>query len=842
MSAVGGLDPRPRRGFGSWAWILAGLLLTVAGYVLLRRTSPCESFHFATQLSGSDQRLAAWIPACPPDLGAARASIGWDFLFLAGYVILGTGILRRWWPLYQAPQLKRAERVVIAVPVAVGALDVVENVLILAGLGIEDGRFAYPSHLPLPITIATVAWTQGFIFAASVVTVVMALMLAFVRRNEAHRPSVHALHQAAEDAPPASEGLGVCCSGGGIRAAAFALGALDRLEAGGVMARARWLTAVSGGAYAATAWRLVRAADPARPAAADIIDWLQEPPRGSPHGRHRFLRNGPGGLGRPVFAAALYIGFNVVALGALVYAMAWPLGWVIGSNAVQPILRQLGDLPDRLDVPAELWLPGFLVAGAGALVLAASALPSWRVATWWRLAAVLGALGVVLLIFLVAAPVAMVAVGNWMRGGADAARASWIGFAALAGVGGTIWRLVSKPVVGQLRSRLPELGGVLLALAAVVWGGKVATDAAIGTGVFSSPVTWAVVSVAFVAVYALVGITQLSIHRIYRKRLRRTFGLARDGSGAISSPSEANQLTWAEMPDDAPELVLCCAQQRTGIAPGGLPAETFTISRREVRIGDDVVSTDRYLAVLPDELAVERYVSSWIATSGAAFASAMGRMSRGSTNALMAATNIDLGIWMPNPRVVTDPNTRFPRVRLGYLLKEILGWYDPADRYVFVADGGHWENLGLVELLRRRCRTILCLDASGDTVGAFTTLRQAVELAGLELPDVVVDIDLTGLDTIGAGSAALPGGLVASLTVTYRGTGEETFTGTIHYAKAQVASNLDIALRRYAKADRRFPNYSTGDQFLGDEQFRQLVELGRAAGNELVKLAAGDGS
>jgi hypothetical protein len=841
MSAVGGLDPRPRRGFGSWAWILVGLILGVVGNVLLARTRPCDSFHFAVQLAGSDQRLTEWIPACPPDLGEARASIGWDFLYIAGYVVLGAGILRRWWPLYQAPKLKSAERTVIALPVVVGALDVVENVLVLAGLGVEDGRFAYPSNLALPVTISTIAWTKWVFAAISVITVVMALMLAFVRRNEAHRPRVHETQPAAQAVPPTPGGLGVCCSGGGIRAAAFALGALDRLEAGGVMARARWLTAVSGGAYAATAWRLVQAADPTRPAATDVIEWLQEPPVGSPHGRHRFLRNGPGGLGRPVSAAILYIGFNVVVLGALVFALAWPLGWVIGSNAVQPVLRRLGDLPERIDVPAELWLPGLLVAGVGALVLAASALPSWRVATWWRAAALLGALGLVLLIFLVAVPVAMVAIGNWMHGGADAARASWIGLAALAGVGGSIWRLVSKPVIGQLRSRLPELGGVLLALAAIVWGGKVATDAAIGAGVFSSPVTWVVVVVVFVLIYALVGITKLSIHRIYRKRLRRTFGLGRDRSGALTSPSEANQLTWLDMPDDDPELVLCCAQQRTGIAPGGLPAETFTISKREVRIGDDVVPTDRYLAVLPADLAVERCVSSWMATSGAAFASAMGRMSRGSTNALMAATNIDLGIWLPNPRVVTDPNTTFPRVRLGYLLKEILGWYDPADRYVFVADGGHWENLGLVELLRRRCRTILCVDASGDTVGAFTTLRQAVELAGLELPDVVVDIDLTGLDRISAESAALPGGLVASLAVTYRGTGEETFTGTIHYAKAQVASNLDIALRRYAKADRRFPNYSTGDQFLRDEQFRQLVALGRAAGDELVKLAAADG-
>jgi hypothetical protein len=837
---VGGLDPRPGRGFGSWAWIAVGLILTVAGYVLLRRTSPCESFHFATQLSGSDQRLAEWIPSCPPDLGAARASIGWDFLFLAGYVILGTGILRRWWPLYQAPRLKEAERTVIALPIVVGALDVVENVLILAGLGIEDGRFAYPSNFSLPITIATVAWTQGFLFAAGVVTAVMALMLAFARRGERHRPAVQ--HSASAPTAPAPSGLGVCCSGGGIRAAAFSLGALDRLEAAGVMSRARWLTAVSGGAYAATAWRLVRAADPTRAAAADVIDWLQEPPRGSPHGRHRFLRNGPGGLGRPVFAAVLYIGFNVVVLGALVYALAWPLGWIVGSNAVQPVLRQLGDLPERLDVPAELWLPGLLVAGAGALVLAVSALPSWRVAAWWRLAALLGALGLLLTLVLVVVPVAMVAIGNWMRGGAEAARASWVGIAAVAGVAGTVWRLVRKPVVGQLESRLPKLGAVLLIVAAVVWGGAVATGAAIRSGPFRSPVVWAVVSVSFVLVYAFVGTTQISIHRIYRERLRRTFGLSRDRAGALFAPDDAHQLTWPEMPADEPELVLCCAQQRTGIAPGGLPAETFTISRREVRIGEDVVPTDRYLSVLPADLAVERHVSSWIATSGAAFASAMGRMSRGSTNALLAATNLDLGIWLPNPRLVRDPNTRFPRVRLGYLLKEILGWYDPADRYVFVADGGHCENLGLVELLRRRTRTIVCLDASGDTAGAFTTLRQAVELAGLELPDVVAGIDLTGLDTITAGPSALPGGLVASLAVTYRGAGEESYTGTIYYAKAQVASTLDIALRRYAKADRRFPDYSTGDQFLRDEQFRHLVELGRAAGDELVKLAVSDES
>jgi hypothetical protein len=195
----------------------------------------------------------------------------------------------------------------------------------------------------------------------------------------------------------------------------------------------------------------------------------------------------------------------------------------------------------------------------------------------------------------------------------------------------------------------------------------------------------------------------------------------------------------------------------------------------------------------------------------------------------MAALNIDLGVWLPNP-LLDVPGDRLPRVRFGYLLKEILGWYDDTDRYVFVADGGHWENLGLVELLRRRCGTIVCLDASGDTVGAFTTLRQAADLALLELPDVVARIDLDGLDTIRGASGTVAPSCVTTLTVHYVG----GTTGTIHYAKAQVATDLDIELRRYAAADRRFPNYSTGNQFLTRDQFGALVALGRASGERLV--------
>ena len=41
------------------------------------------------------------------------------------------------------------------------------------------------------------------------------------------------------------------------------------------------------------------------------------------------------------------------------------------------------------------------------------------------------------------------------------------------------------------------------------------------------------------------------------------------------------------------------------------------------------------------------------------------------------------------------------------LIQEALGWTTEDGRYVYLSDGGHFENLGLYEMIRRRCRLIL---------------------------------------------------------------------------------------------------------------------------------------
>ena len=79
-------------------------------------------------------------------------------------------------------------------------------------------------------------------------------------------------------------------------------------------------------------------------------------------------------------------------------------------------------------------------------------------------------------------------------------------------------------------------------------------------------------------------------------------------------------------------------------------------------------------------------------------------------------------------------------MHLGYLLKELFNRYHPdRDAFVYVADGGHRENLGLVELLRERPDVVFCVDASGDRPQSFQTLAEAIELARVELG---IDIDL----------------------------------------------------------------------------------------------------
>jgi hypothetical protein len=515
----------------------------------------------------------------------------------------------------------------------------------------------------------------------------------------------------------------------------------------------------------------------------------------------------------------------LVAGGAALVAWAtvvvtWPVGRLIGSWAI------LRDVDVTSFVLSERhWVPGVAILLLAAVLLAAS--PIW--ARSFKVAMAAAGLGVGLLVLLWGFPWAILEgrrvfevekILNPAAIGGTSATAALIGYAL-------------KAAIRPLQKALARLGGVLLAFIVFLFAGKVATDAAVGGGLFSGWQLWVGLAIGFGLFFALVDIQRLSLREVYRSRLQGAFTFRRTPDGQKVALPTDQQETWTDLPSD-PELIVCATVHHSGLVRRGTAADSFTISRTEVRQGTAGVPTAVYLDQLPRSTGHMKYVASWMAVTGAAFSSAMGIYSLGTTNALMAALNVDLGIWLPNVAKVAADYHSFPWIRLGYLVKEVFGIYDEQDDYVFVADGGQWENLGLVELLRRRCTTILCIDASNDEPGSYSTLRAAVALAADELDDDI-EVDLSGLD----GSSDLGGvgrSVVTRLpfTLVPKGREEEPPAGgVIYFAKLQLADDLPKHVRRFARIDPDFPSYSTANQLLDDQQFSYLVEAGRWAGEAL---------
>jgi hypothetical protein len=75
---------------------------------------------------------------------------------------------------------------------------------------------------------------------------------------------------------------------------------------------------------------------------------------------------------------------------------------------------------------------------------------------------------------------------------------------------------------------------------------------------------------------------------------------------------------------------------------------------------------------------------------------------------------VRLGWWLRNPRWKEIWTDKYSRLSLRELLSELLGMTTDDRSWVYLSDGGHFENLGIYELVRRRCRFIVASDAGGD--------------------------------------------------------------------------------------------------------------------------------
>ena len=256
-----------------------------------------------------------------------------------------------------------------------------------------------------------------------------------------------------------------------------------------------------------------------------------------------------------------------------------------------------------------------------------------------------------------------------------------------------------------------------------------------------------------------------------------------------------------------------------------------------------------------------------MAVSGAAASPNQGYNSSPSVAFLMALFNVRLGWWLGNPGKKGDVTYKYdgPGNAVVPFLAEMLGLTSDSNKYVYLSDGGHFENLGLYEMVRRRCRFIVVVDAGCDPDFAFEDLGNAVRKIEIDLG---VPIQFHGLDKLksrhsrfelGEARAFLhdlqervrlkddpqPPPYHAIGIVDYPAAdghktadGKVVEKGIILYIKpAYHGIENSAGIRSYAISNPSFPHDDTANQWFGESQMESYRALGFEITDDLLRKA-----
>lgn len=640
-------------------------------------------------------------------------------------------------------------------------------------------------------------------------------------------------------APPRpNDGLnavGLALSGGGIRSATFSLGVVQVLAARGLLKDVDFLSTVSGGGYTGSflTQRLGHQPDPASVAGPHGPD--PEPVRYLRQ-RARYLAGRLGQKWSMVTAtlAGMVLNWTVpflvllgLALGASLldkYHLAAPWGWVTGVGGVlcglmmvvygwgmgagRKASRVTGGLLGGLlaftglagvgwaleatfahrfgkDLPPGWAFPGGLVGLLAAVPGMLRFLPVLKEPKVRRvvLQAALGLAGLL-------APIALVLLFYGLREVANVQSE-----VLMADGSGTVLRFLGR-----------NLGFVSLGC-----GG---------------------VACAIVSLF-VININLTAPHRLYRDCLARTF-IETGGSGET-----AVELTRVNPAGTAPYHLLNTtlnipASQRPSLKERGCDFFLFSKEWTGSPSTGYRPTADWRANGKPVDLATA------MAVSGAAVSAHMGLANMPTLTAILTLLNVRLGFWIKRPGGGWPPAPGF-----WCLLKEItgLGMSEQA-KWLNLSDGGHIENLGVYELLRRRCKFIVCVDGEADPTSTFTGLMTLVRHAqidfGIRLEprlDELRPAPETGCSKCHFCLCRIhyprPAGATASAPEPL---------GLLLYLKLSVTGNEPELIRRYRTHHPEFPHQSTLDQFFDQEQFEGYRQLGVHVAEGLFLPALMDGT
>jgi hypothetical protein len=676
----------------------------------------------------------------------------------------------------------------------------------------------------------------------------------------AERAAIQSRRERYELPAPSDDNLfGLALSGGGIRSATFALGVLQAMAGRDLLKHVDYLSTVSGGGYIGSSllWWLSGLAGRTfgvRPYADSVPEkeWFPYGTDDPSRWRDRAgLAAGPKLL-RNLKENGNYLtpggGINIMSLIAVVLrgTILNLLFWIPPIAVLLGVLHVTGGYKMVLGLAIGLLLLFVLAALGYSLATGHAALArrlGYKTRRWTERWA-----GVLITVALVAGLIASIALAhNGLVNGIRADGGEVRGGQLIAGLASTFGGLIAGLVtyfrtMRGLADTVRKLPSITTDVIAVLAAGLIIY----GILLFCHGLALIVVehgiwklglllAVFFLGASIWVNINHISAHRMYRDRLMEAFMPAYDlalKGASREAPSAADGMRLDQVDErNSPfplintNLLLVKSKER----------------RRKLRGGDSFVLTPRYCGSnatgwvdCQGLMAGRMTLPTAMAISGAAANPNTGAAGVGLTrnrliSALMAFIGLRLGYWLPNFGRDRPPSWLPNHVWPGLSTALPFGHHED-DWFLELSDGGHFENLGLYELVRRRPRLIIVCDGAQDPDFAFEDLQCAqrrvtadfgatLELTVAELERLIpckTDHRFPERDL----RLAEKGHIVGKVRYA------DEQTGTLIYLKTTLLENLPLALLGYRGANPEFPDQSTADQFFDEEQFEAYRELG----------------
>jgi hypothetical protein len=217
-----------------------------------------------------------------------------------------------------------------------------------------------------------------------------------------------------------------------------------------------------------------------------------------------------------------------------------------------------------------------------------------------------------------------------------------------------------------------------------------------------------------------------------------------------------------------------------------------------------------------------------VAISGAAASPNMGYMMTSPVvRFIMTLFNVRLGFWLGNPRKETFKRDS-PTQSVRPIFDEALGKTDDRSPYIYLSDGGHFDNFGLYEMILRRSRFIIVSDASTDPDYCFESLAYAIRQVRV---DFGVPIEFRGKLQLGknlgdANKYCSIADIRYSCVDKPDGASDPDYDGVLIYIKPSLDGSEPADVLNFHESDPAFPQDTIVDQWFGEAQFESYRMLG----------------